>query len=134
MFSSAKTIAGAVIGSVFVTVITFSTLVFLGGCVTDVVEPEDVVDPADLADIAEAYCEAHPELTCGHVYLCQTPSTNPDNEYGRVEICLNDDYPIELLEAEHGACEPTPRHQGLCWAACPVTGPGCNAYDGCFCP
>lgn len=135
MFSSAKTILGAMLGSAFVTVITFSTLVFLGGCVTDVVEAEDVLDPSDLAEIAEAYCEANPELTCGHVYLCQTPSTNPDNEYGRIEICKLDDHPLEWLEAVHGSCEPTPRHQGLCWWCC---GEGCgaggNAYDGTFCP
>jgi hypothetical protein len=72
---------------------------------------------------------------CGHVYVCDTPA---ENELGLVEICINDDdHPedVESAEAMYGACEPTPRHQGLCWWQC-GTGAhrGGNAFSGTWCP
>ncbi len=114
--------------------IIFGVFYVLSGCITKVVEPSDVVEPDDLADLAEGYCDAHPEFPCGHVYLCEAPSENPENTFGRIEICVNDDVPLTEVEALYGTCAPTPRHSGLCWAPCPVTGPGCNSYDGCYCP
>lgn len=69
-------------------------------------------------------------IDCGHVYVCATPA---DNELGVVEICVDvDDQPgdLDAAEAIYGACEPTPRHQGLCiW--CPA-GAGANAFNGSF--
>lgn len=69
-------------------------------------------------------CPVIPGLDCGHVFVC-----------GAVEICVNDDDSDDLAAAEDefGACEPTPRHQGLCiW--CP-SDTGCNAMHGCYgCP
>lgn len=107
-------------------------VLLLAACVTDVIEPDEVITEEDLADIAEGYCAANPELTCGHVYLCETPA---ENEFGTVEICLLDDIPLPVLEEVHGLCTPTPRHQGLCWWCCGEgCGAGCNAYSGCFCP
>jgi hypothetical protein len=47
-------------------------LVLLSGCLTEVVEPTDVVEPDDffttLAKQVEAYCEANPHISCGHVW------------------------------------------------------------------
>lgn len=107
-------------------------ILLLAACVTDVIEPEDVITEDDVADIAEGYCASRPELTCGHVYLCETPA---ENEFGLTEICLLDDIPLPVLEEVHGTCIPTPRHQGLCWWCCGAgCGAGCNAYNGCFCP
>lgn len=104
---------------------------YLTGC-SKIVEPDEIVTPDDLSEIAEAYCAAHPELTCGHVYMC---AQEADNALGHVEICKLDEHPLEWVEAIYGTCEPTPRHQGLCWWCC---GEGCgaggNAYNGTFCP
>ena len=83
------------------------------GCVKDVVD--DAISPSDLAEIAEAYCAAHPELPCGHVYEC--PALG--------EVCVLDDSPLP-----QESCAPTKRHQGLCWWNC--DGRGCNAYQGCW--
>lgn len=69
-------------------------------------------------------------IDCGQVFACSAPA---DNELGVVEICIDvDDQPEDLdaAEALYGACEPTPRHSGLC-IVCP-DGAGCNAFNGCF--
>lgn len=79
-------------------------------------------------------CPVIPGLDCGHVFVCATPA---DNELGLIEICIDDDNDEKTAladaEAVYGACEPTPRHQGLCiW--CP-DGKGSNAFNGSFgCP
>ena len=115
--------------------IIFVMLYAFAGCLGRVVEPEDIVEPDDLVGIAEAYCDAHPEWPCGHVWLCTSPSTNPDNQYGRMEVCLLDDISVSVLEDLYGPCEPTPRHVGLCWVCCGTgCGVGGNAYDGTYCP
>jgi hypothetical protein len=107
----------------------------LSACLTDAVEPTDVVEPDDLADLAEGYCKANPTWPCGHVYVCETPSTNEENDVGGIEVCLLDALPVTVLEDLYGPCKPTPRHVGLCWVSCgPNATPGCNAYDGCYCP
>lgn len=79
-------------------------------------------------------CPVIPGLDCGHVFVCATPWDNP---LGLVELCIDDDNSAATAladaEAVYGACEPTPRHQGIC-IYCP-SGGGCNAYNGCFgCP
>ncbi len=79
-------------------------------------------------------CPTIPGLDCGHVFVCDTPA---DNTLGVVELCIDDDNSskddLALAESMYGACEPTPRHQGICiW--CPEKS-GCNAFSGCFnCP
>lgn len=101
----------------------------LASCVTEIVEPEEVVTPDDLAEIAEAYCATHPELTCGHVYVCPTDPTTTSGG-SDVELCVLDDTPLPS-----DTCTPTARHQGLCWWCCGEgCGAGCNAYGGCYCP
>lgn len=117
-------------------------LIYLFGC-SHVVQPDDIVSPDDLESIAEAYCLAHPELNCGKVYACQTPSDNP---IGLIELCIpqpdatNPLKPtLEQAEAEFGACDlsPSPRFDkgNLCWWCCgPTCGPGSNAYSGSYCP
>lgn len=74
-------------------------------------------------------------INCGHVYMCEATA---GNELGHAEFCLNDDdapEDLDAAEAKYGACEPTPRHQGLCLYCCgPGCGRGCNAYSGCYCP
>lgn len=74
-------------------------------------------------------------VDCGHVYMCEEVAGNP---LGHVEVCVDDDADdgdeqLAAVEAHWGACEPTPRHQGLCLFHCDE-GPGCNAYSGCWCP
>jgi hypothetical protein len=72
-------------------------------------------------------------IDCGHVYMCAAVA---DNALGHVEICVNDDDAPEQVaevEAVYGACDLTPRHQGLCWYRC-EEGHGCNAFAGCWCP
>jgi len=88
-------------------------------------------------DGAEEAAAAHGELLCkinaskcGHVYACDATA---DNDLGQVEICVQNDTPIEDVEAQYGACEPTPRHTGLCYWHCDG-GAGCNALSGCWCP
>ena len=74
-------------------------------------------------------------IDCGHAYMCEAAA---DNELGHVEICVDDDdHPEQLadVEALYGACDLTPRHEGLCLMKCPPdTGSGCNAFNGCWCP
>lgn len=74
-------------------------------------------------------------IDCGHVYMCEAAAENP---LGHVEICVDDDdHPEQLtdVEALYGACELTPRHEGLCLMHCNAgDGPGCNAFNGCYCP
>lgn len=102
-------------------------LLLFASCATEVIKPSDVVEPDDLSDIAEAYCKAHPELTCGHVYVC--PSEMPDDS-GGAELCVLHDTPLPSPD-----CTPTPRHVGLCWWCCGEgCGAGCNAFSGCYCP
>lgn len=109
-----------VAGFVIATIIALATL--CSGCVTEVVKEE--VEPFDLIGIAEAFCDANPAWPCGHVYEC-----------GEVEMCALDSTPLEEVEAVHGTCVPTTRHEGLCWHCCGEgCTVGCNAYDGCFCP
>lgn len=104
-------------------------LILLAGC-TEAIDA--TVDPEDLTDVAEAYCKANPHLPCGHVWLCETPA---ENELGQVEICVLNAMPIEVAEAVYGACQPTPRHVGLCWYCCGEgCTAGCNALTSCFCP
>lgn len=80
-------------------------------------------------------------IDCGHVYLCEAASDNP---LGHVEICVDDDGDdgadrLDAVEAMYGACELTPRHQGLCRDCCAKEqggegcDKGCNAYNGCAC-
>lgn len=62
-------------------------------------------------------------VDCGQVFVC-----------GGSEICVDDnDEALDAAELELGACEPTERHQGLCWWRCPSRR-GCNAFAGCYCP
>lgn len=68
-------------------------------------------------------------INCGLVYVCEASA---GNDLGHVEICV-DDGDLEAAEAVYGSCEPTPRHQGLCYYHCDG-GRGCNAFNGCFCP
>lgn len=112
-------------------------LVFVFAC-GGVPEPSDIVGPEDLADVAEAYCQAHPELPCGHVFECDTPSENP---LGRVEFCVLDTMGTASVESLFGSCRRStdPRflkaNSWLCWHCCGEgCGAGCNAYSGCFCP
>jgi hypothetical protein len=76
-------------------------------------------------------------IDCGHVYMCEEAA---DNALGHVEICINDDATdgtaqFDAAELEYGACEPTPRHQGLCkWCSGADCGRGCNAFNGCYRP
>lgn len=73
-------------------------------------------------------------IDCGHVFMCAAVA---DNALGHVEICVNDDDTDDLVavEALYGACELTPRHQGLCLFCCgPDCGRGGNAYSGTYCP
>lgn len=100
----------------------------LAGCMTVVGEPEPA-DLGGLVDLAEAYCKAHEDVPCGHVWLCEAQAENP---LGHWETCVLDEYPIEKVEAVLGPCTPTPRHQGLCYHHC-TPGAGCNAYSGCWC-
>ncbi len=79
-------------------------------------------------------CPVIPGLDCGHVFLCEAEA---ENALGRVELCIDDDNAakddLALAEEAYGACEPTPRHQGIC-LFCPEE-KGCNAFSGCFnCP
>ena len=105
-------------------------LALLAGCadVAATVTPQ----PDDYVSVAEAYCKAHPELPCGHVYECDAAA---DNALGHIEICVAQQQSLTAAEAVYGACAPTPRHEGLCWWCCGAgCGGGCNAYSGCFCP
>ena len=74
-------------------------------------------------------------IDCGHVYQCASAADTPS---GFVEICVNDDdapEDLDAVEAMYGACELTPRHQGLCLFCCgPDCGRGGNAYNGTYCP
>ena len=103
------------------------------GC-TQVIET--AVEPDDFVDVAEAYCRAHPELPCGHVWQCEAASPTPETGWeGHVEVCVPNFIPIESVEAVHGACWPTTRHAGLCWWCCgPGCTAGCNAKTACYCP
>lgn len=104
-------------------------LIFIGACADPI---GAVVDPDDLVGTAEAYCAAHPELPCGHVFECDAEA---DNALGHVELCVLDTLPLESAEAVYGSCHPTPRHEGLCWYCCGAgCTAGCNAFNGCFCP
>lgn len=104
-------------------------LVLLAACTAVI---DNTVEPEDLSSVAETYCKAHPELPCGHVFVCDTPA---ENELGQVEICIPQFIDKSAAEAIYGACEPTPRHSGLCWFCCGEgCTAGCNALSGCFCP
>lgn len=110
-------------------------LVLLVACAADEIIP-DPVD--DIAALAEEYCRKHPEWPCGHVYLCK--GTPAQNRLGYVEVCTLDANEfhagtLESAEETFGMCEPTPRHQGLCWWGCSPGWVGANAYNGCWgCP
>jgi hypothetical protein len=74
-------------------------------------------------------------VPCGHVFQCYgTAAATPS---GYVEVCIDDDdqpEQVDGIEAAFGLCEPTPRHQGLCFWHCDG-GRGCNAFSGCWgCP
>ena len=111
-----------------------AALLALAACADEII-PDPV---SDVAEIAEQYCRDHPTWPCGHVYLCK--GTPADNKLGFVEVCTLDTNELhagtlELAEAAFGMCEPTPRHQGLCWWGCAEGWVGANAYNGCFgCP
>ncbi len=105
-------------------------LLFTVGCIEVVGNPEPA-NLDDLADLARAYCVVHPELHCGEVWMCEAPE---ENELGHKEFCLLTGADKGPMEAEHGACEPTPRHPGPCIHCCgTMCGPGCNALNGCYC-
>lgn len=74
-------------------------------------------------------------IDCGHVYMCEQAA---DNALGHIEICVDDDdHPEQLadVEAAYGACDLTPRHEGLCLYCCGADcGRGGNAYNGTWCP
>ena len=115
-------------------------LALLGGCVTEIVKPDEVVQPDDLAEIAEQYCKSDPTLPCGKVYQFDIPVENP---LGLLELCvpLPTTDPLRptlaQAEAEFGPAtlSTDPRFNGanLCWWACPSMR-GCNSYSGCYCP
>lgn len=128
--------ADAILASI-VAIVMGGLLVF-AGCATEIIKPSDVLTPDDLAGLAETYCKANPTWPCGHVYLF--PNAPSMNDLGAMELCVLDESSVHMgllgdAESMYGASEPTPRHEGLCWWCCGGTcGPGCNAYDGCYCP
>lgn len=109
--------------------LALALLIGLAGCTTVL---ETAVEPDDFASLAEAYCKAHPELPCGHVYMCETAA---ENELGLVELCVPHFIDVTVVERLYGACVPTPRHSGQCWWCCGAgCTAGCNALTSCFCP
>ncbi|RPH65009.1 MAG: hypothetical protein EHM89_00270 [Acidobacteria bacterium] len=88
-------------------------IALLVACSTDVEVP---TTPG--VALGEAYCQAFPDLPCGHVFVCD----------GIGEVCVLDGEPLP-----NATCVPTERHEGLCLWGCETGHRGCNAFQGCVC-